>query len=266
MLNPILRLTWAQTNDYFDIAVENSKFALWFVDQCNNFENMYVCNNTPSLQDKYLAELTNNIYEVNHYLKKINFPEILIPTDMYSQHALNSAHKNWISILRKESRIDRILYHISPELFKKFHNINLLIHNIEKNFKYRIEGKPGWRVENKFKNILPTYGVYNVSINYTDWGKSSWSKFVDGATEPNDFELSNWNTIGSDIVINLTNPYSLVFSPDYLDYCFQNQITPSVQSWPLGNLVDYNNTMPKARNIMNKNIQINNNILSFSIV
>jgi len=265
MLNPILRLTWNQTNDYLDIEVENPKFALWFVEQCNNFENAYVPDNPTPLQDKHLAELTNNIYEVNHYLKKIKFPEIPIPTDMYSQHTLNSTHKNWISIVRKDPRIDRILYHISPELFKKFHNINLLIHNIEGHFKYCIKGKPGWRVENKFKNILPTHGVYNVCINYTDWGKSAWHKFVDGATEPNDFELSNWNTIGSEIVINLTNPYTLVFSPDYLDYCLQNQITPSTETWPLGNLVDYNNTMPVARKIMNKNIQIDNNILSFSI-
>ena len=266
MLNIILRLTWSQTRDYFDIDVENTEFAVWFVDQCNNFKNLYGCYEDVSLQNTLINELQNNMHEVNCRLKKINFPEIPIPEDLYSQHNLNNVHKNWISILRTEPRIDRLLYHISPDLFKKFHNINKLVHRIEQKFKYRVKGNPVWRVENKFKNVVPTYGMYNISINYTDWGKSSWHKFVDGAAQPNDFELSNWNTIGSDIVINLTNPHNLAFSPDYINYCAQHEIATTVPMWPLGNLTDYKNTMPAVRNIMNKNVQIANNSLSFSIV
>ena len=91
-------------------------------------------------------------------------------------------------------------------------------------------------------------------------------QFITNLCNPNDFELNEWNSIGSDIKINLCNPHTLAFPPDYLDYCARHQITPGIDTWPLGNLVDYKNTMPKARNIMNKNIQISNNSLSFSIV
>lgn len=267
MLTPILRLTWSQTNDYFDIEVENSKFAVWFVDQCNNFGNKFAYKgNDPTRQDQLIAELTDNIQEVNRFLKRIKFPELPLFDNLYSQHNLNLGHKSWISLVRKEPRLDRILYHVSPELFKKFHDINILIHNIETGFCYTCKETPVWRVENTFKNIVPTYGVYNVSIAYTDWGKSIWHKFKDGVDQPVDFELNEWNNIGSDISINLCNPYTLSFPPDYLDYCAQHQVTPGIATWPLGNLVDHKNTMAQARIIMNKNIQIPNNSLNFSIV
>jgi hypothetical protein len=267
MLNPILRLTWSQTNDYFDIEVENAEFAGWFVEQCNRFGNTFVyTDDNPTQQDQLISELKDNIQEVNRFLKKINFPELPVLDDMCSQHNLNLGHKTWISIVRKEPKIDKLLYHYSPELFKKFHNINRLIHRIETKFEYTCLGNPNWRVENKFKNTVPTYGVYNVSIGYTDWGKSIWHKFKDGIDQPVDFELNEWNSIGSDLKINLCNPYTLAFPPDYLDYCAQHQVTPGIDTWPLGNLVDYKNTMPQARNIMNKNIQIPNNSLNFSIV
>jgi hypothetical protein len=267
MLNPILRLTWSQTNDYFDVEVENSKFALWFVEQCNSFGNSFACtSDNPTQQDQLILELKDNIQEVNWFLKKINFTELPVPDDMCSQHNLNLVHKTWIGIVRKEPKIDKLLYHSSPELFKKFHNINRLIHCIENRFAYNCLGTPYWKVENKFKDITPTYGVYNVSISYTDWGKSIWHKFKDGVDQPIDFELNEWNSIGSDIRINLCNPYTMAFPPDYLDYCIQHQIAPGIDTWPLGNLVDYKNTMAKARNIMNRNTQIPNNNLNFLIV
>ena len=267
MPNPTLRLTWSQTNDYFDVEVENPEFAVWFVEQSNSNGNSYThTGNNPTHQDQLIAKLKSNTHELNHYLKKIKFPELLVCDDMCSQHNLNLGHKTWISITRKEPRIDKLLYHFSPELFEKFHSINTLIHQIEIGFQYACLGTPYWKVENKFKNTVPTYGIYNVSIGYTDWGKSIWHKFNDGIDDPNDFELNEWNSIGSDIKINLSNPYTLAFPPDYLDYCARHQVTPGIDTWPLGNLVDYKNTMPQARNIMNKNTQISNNHLSFSIV
>ena len=267
MLNLILRLTWSQTGDYFDIEAENPEFALWFVEQCNSFGNSFLYKgNAPAHQDQLIAELKNNVQEVNQFFKKINFPELPVIDDMCSQHNLNLGHKTWISIIRKEPRIDKLLYYSNPELFKKFHDINTLIHQIESGFKYACLGTPNWRVENKFKNIVPTHGIYNVSIEYTDWGKSIWHKFRDGVDQPIDFELNEWNSIGSSINIKLCHPYTLTFSPDYLTYCAKHQVAPGIDTWPLGNLVDYENTMSRTRNIMNKNTQIPNNTLSFLII
>jgi len=266
MANPILRLTWDQTHDYFDIEVENPDFSLWFVEQCNNFGNSFVFQGDSTLLDTLVVELRNNIQEVNCFLRNIHFPEIPIADNVLNQSSLNIIHKNWIRIVRQESKIDKLFYFASPDLFQKFHDINLLVHKIEKKLNYHCLGDPYWRVENKFHDANPCYGRYNVFLNYTDWGKSSWHKFRDGDNQPNDFELSNWNTIGSDICIDLCRPYKLNFSSEYLDYCLQNQIDPTVKFWPLGNLVDYQNTAAIVGNLMNKNVQIANNKLRFSFV
>lgn len=265
MKEPTLRLTWSHTKDYFDVAPENLDFARWFVTQCQDFGNQFSTAGSTTI-DRLIAQIKNNLQEINQILVSIHFDQIPVYEDLYDQNNLNTTHKNWIAVIRKEPRIDQLFYKISPDLFKKFHDINLLIHQIEKKFTYRLLSQPHWQVNNVFKYVRPSLGVYNVAINYTDWGKSSWHKFVDGVQDPNDFELSNWQSIGCDIEINLCSPYSTTWSAEYIEYCQNNQIDPVVDLWPLGNLVDRVNTMATVRRIMNYNIQIPNNYLEFSII
>ena len=63
-----------------------------------------------------------NIYEL---LDSISIKKI-------EQQNLNDTHYQWISLIRKEHRLDKLLNYKSPDLFKKFHNINLfdLVGNI----------------------------------------------------------------------------------------------------------------------------------------
>jgi hypothetical protein len=265
-MSTILRLAWTETNDWFDVISIESEFALWFVEQCQNHESSFVYDSGSLNIFDLVKELKSNIHEVNDILLKLKFAEIPMFDDLYDQHNLNLTHKNWISVVRREPRIDKLFFHINPACFQKFHNINLLVHKIESGFNYRFLGQPPWRTLNKFENHMPDNLICTVAINYTDWGKSSWHKFVDGDTIPNDFELSNWKTIGSDMSINLCRPYEYEYPKDYLDYCDQNHISPAVNKWPLGNLSDYNNDLSRVRQLMDKNVQIKNNFLRFSIV
>jgi len=262
----IVRLSWTQTNDCFDIISIDPEFAFWFVDQCQNHASSFATADDPTVIDNLILELKNNIKEINRVLSKLGFAEIPIFENLYSQHNLNATHKNWINVVRQEPKIDRLFYHVGVDFFEKFHGINTLVHKIESSFNYRFLGQPHWRSTNKFQDSTPENLLCNVSINYTDWGKSSWHKFVDGDKTPDDFELSNWQTIGSDISINLCQPHALEHAKDYLDYCDQNHISPAVSKWPLGNLVDHDRNLPNTRESMNKNIQIKNNSLIFSIV
>lgn len=262
----ILRLTWSETNDYFDVEPENIDFCSWFVEQCNQFNNDFVCQSSQTRVDQLITDLKNNLIEANEFLNQIKFPEIVVFDNLFDQNNLNAIHKSWINVLRKEPRIDRLFYKKNPELFRKFHDINLLVHELENQFKYKLSASTHWRVNNKFQGLTPSNEKCNVHIEYTDWGKSSWHKFVDGVADPVDFELSNWQTIGSDIGINLSYPYKQDFPQPYLEYCLAHKIDPVVQHWPVGNLVDYQNNMPLVRKIMHKNIQIPKNKLQFSMV
>lgn len=265
MKDPILRLTWSHTKDYFDVVPENLDFARWFVTQCREHGNRFSTAGSTTIDD-LVAQIKNNLQEINQVLASIHFDQIPVYENLYDQNNLNSTHKNWIAVVRKEPRIDQLFYKINPDVFKKFHDINLLVHQLEKKFNYKLLSQPHWRVNNIFQHASPSVGVFNVAINYTDWGKSSWHKFADGIEDPNDFELNNWQSIGSDIEINLGRPYSTAWSADYIKYCQNNKIDPVVDLWPLGNLVDHVHTMPRVRCIMNCNTQIPNNYLEFSLI
>jgi hypothetical protein len=188
-----------------------------------------------------------------------------LEADLINRAALNTMHKNWISVLRKEPQIDRVMYYKSKELFEKFHNINLFVHQLDTALDYRCQSSTRWRVENKFKNIFPTYGEHNICLIYQDWGKSSFDKFHAGDDDPNDTELSNWNNIGSDVRICLNNPHNLEFPQQYRQYCNNHQIEMCVHRWPLGNLVDYQNKKSIVGNLLYKNFQIPNNNFKFSL-
>jgi hypothetical protein len=263
----ILRLTWTKTQDYFDIETENPDFAIWFVDQCNKFGNRFEYIGDVTVLQDFVTKLRDNVDQVNLFLQSINFPiQIPVIENMVNQDSLNNMHKNWIKVVRHESRIDRIMYKKNKDLFDKFHNINNFVHEIEKIKKgYRCLGNPYWKVENKFKDIIPTHGAYNVFVKYTDWGKSSFDKFLNGDLTPDDTELSNWNNIGSDIGICLNPPHALDFPQDYLKYCTTHQIRIDTPTWPLGNIVDYNNNKYKVENLLYKNFQISNNNFEFSL-
>jgi hypothetical protein len=265
MHNVTLRLTWTKTQDYFDIEIENLDFATWFVEQCNQFGNSFECIDNVFILQDLVTKLLDNIEQVNHFLQVINFPiQIPITEHVVNRDSLNIMHKNWVRVLRHEPRIDRIMYKKNKDLFEKFHNINNFVHDIEKKLDYRCQDRTRWRVENKFKEVLPKYGTYNVSLKYVDWGKSSFHKFIDGDQTPNDDELSNWNNIGSDIGICLTPPHALDFSQDYLKYCATHQIKMATPTWPLGNIIDYNNRYT-VENLLYKNFQISDNNFKFSL-
>jgi hypothetical protein len=260
MIDTNLQLAWSQTGDYFNVVPENPDFAKWFATHCIELGNDFSSYSLPAVDfSNLIGQLKNNVSDVNLFLKKIKFPCLHIHDDLYCQNNLNSTHKEWISLIRKEPRLDKLLYYTSPELFQKFHDINTLIHKIEKSFTYLLKSLPNWRLDNIFNNKLPTIGFYNVSLNYTDWGKSSWHTFTDGIDDPNNFELSNWNTISADIKINLRKPYRYELEKEYLEYCLKNQVEPTVKEWPLGNISDKDLT--HTRHVMDRNSKIPNNTL-----
>jgi hypothetical protein len=270
MHNSKLRLFWSQTKDYFDVVPDNLEFVAWFVNQCNKSESVFGVNNSAiekaKLIDSNIQEIKNNLQKVNLFLNNLKLPIIPEPDNLYDQKNLNALHKNWIKLLRMNPRLDSLFYYHNLELFEQFTNINLLVHTIEKSFVYRFAGLPHWRIPNEFKHNPPKSGIYTVSVNYTDWGKSSWHKFVDGVTEIDDFELSNWETIGSDITLDLNVPYKFSTPDDYIKYCNGAQVELSLMGgWALGNIADIND-MSRARTLVNKNLQIPNNNLKFLIV
>jgi hypothetical protein len=262
-----IRLTWSQTGDFFDIQAADNDFAIWFLQQFDQKSTGFGIEKAPTDVSLLADKLTQNLNTVNLFLHQLKLPLLPVPQDLFDQKNLNLIHKCWINLVRKEPKLDHLFYFKERALFRQFHEVNQLTHMIENSFVYRLLGQPHTRLKNIFTGQSSPNGFYHVSIRYTDWGKSSWHKFLDNSVEPNDFELSNWKDIGSSLEINLrSKSYQINHSPDYLEYCSKHDIEPTVDYWPLGNLIDFEDTWAQVRTTMHKNSGISGNQLLLSAI
>jgi hypothetical protein len=262
-----IRLTWSRTGDFFDIQAANNDFAIWFLQQFDQKSTGFVIEKSPADVSLLADKLTQNLNEVNLFLHQLKFDILPVPQNLLDQKNLNLVHTSWISLVRKEPKLDQIFYFKDISLFYKFHELNQLTHMIENSFVYQLSGQPHIRLKNIFDHRCSPNGFYHVRIRYSDWGKSSWHKFLDNTSEANDFELSNWKDIGSSLEINLrSRSYQINHSSEYLEYCATHDMEPTVNFWPLGNLIDFENTWAQVRTIMNNNSNLSDNQLLLSSI
>jgi hypothetical protein len=267
----LIKLSWYKTGDEFQLQCPDFEFAGWFVDQCHRYGNNFGISNlihdkSSIFIDDYISALKKCIESTNLFLKKIKWPLIEIPSEFENQAVLNSLHKQWVMIHRRQPDLDKLMYKIDPGLFDDFHNINRLIHTIENSFTYHLRESSLWRTDNPF-SISQDFNRYHLSISYNDFGKSSFEKWQTDDNDPNDEELSNWRTIGSSVCFDLfSGHHGNVPQKSYIDYCQLHKIDMVTEFWPLGNIHQPEQNLSKVRHLCNRNFQITHNPLQFNLL
>lgn len=273
-----LRLTWSETGDDFVVIPVYPEFTEWFVNastqNCNQWKShtddslLKDFHTDSSLPDNHqlINKLVHNINAVNQFLAKLKIQQINIEKDYFDQQCLNATHKEWIQVIRNVPDIDKLIYKLDPELCKKFHDINNLVHNIETNFHFKMLTSEYWRVDNKFvDHKWKTNDYCNISLPYNDFGKSSYDKWINNDDNPNDFELSNHKTVSGRINISLNYPYVREYSNSFIQYCKKHNIEPVPKTLPIANVRDMDD-LAKARQIMENNIHKPDNFLFLEMV
>lgn len=265
-----IKCSWTVSNDSFLIETPHIDFASWFVRCCHDHGNNFgTVDSVYKPGCRFIDELINDLETcvevVNGFLLKIKEPTILIPQDIEHQNSLNQLHKDWIRVHRNRPGIDNLMYKIDIDLFDRFHKINDLIHAIESRFTYDLKSQPYWQEQNPF-DLCNDWNEYAISINYTDFGKSSYEKWNTRDTNPNDHELNQWTHIGSSLHVDLNNSRPGSAPKDFLAYCNRHKIVPVPPRWPLGNLVDAHADLGQIRRMFNRNLQIKNNFLCFDLM
>lgn len=264
-----IKCSWSITRDTFFIQTPHDEFARWFTNICQTHGNDFVPSNfIDDAKHNFVADLVvdlrTKISEVNKFLVKIKEPVLIIPEDLEHQKSLNQLHKQWVRVHRNKPNIDTLMYKVDPFIFESFHGINRTIHVIEHSFVYSMRSANLWQVENPF-DMCDDWNEYNISICYTDFGRSSYEKWIVRDDEPNDLELSPWEYIGGSLCIDLNKPRHRTAPPEYLEYCDAYGILPVIPNWPLGNLVDIDNNLGHIRRMFDRNLQIKENKLRFDL-
>ena len=260
------KIYWTQTGDEFQIDSIDDELTNWYVEQCMIWDSKFTIEvfseDTHSTNvDSIIDLIRQNVIVVNSTLLKLKLPPLALPNNFFDQFQINQLHKDWISLIRTHPKLETLLYKIDVKLFDSFHALNRQIHKLEESFHYRLRSKEPRREVNPFTNRLFPTGIFNIELDYVDFGRSSFSKFVHLDSTPNDHELSQWMHIGENISINLVKPYQHEHPTEFITYCTTHSITPVTDKLPLGNLKDVDKTLTYAREVMNKNIILNDNYL-----
>lgn len=260
------KIYWTQTGDEFQFDSIDNELTSWYVDQCTSWNSKFTTevfleDHQPTNVDGIVDSIKQNVILVNETLSKLKLSQLVLPNNFFDQFQINQLHKDWISLIRKYPKLEALFYKIDVKLFDSFHALNRQIHRIEESFCYRLRSKESRREINPFIDRLFPPGIFNIELEYVDFGRSAFSKFVNFDLNPNDHELSQWMHIGENISINLVKPYQHEHSAEFITYCTNHSITPVTDKLPLGNLKDVNKTLTHAREVMNKNIILNNNYL-----
>lgn len=260
------KIYWTQTGDEFQIESNDDELTSWYVEQCAIWDSKFTIevfseDQQPTNVDGIIDLIRQNVILVNNTLSRLKLSPLVLPNNFFDQFQINQLHKDWISLVRKHPKLENLLYKIDVKLFDSFHALNRQIHKLEESFCYRLRSREPRREINPFTNKLFTPGTYNIELEYVDFGRSSFSKFVNFDLTPNDHELSQWMYIGENISINLVKPYQHEHSSEFITYCAKHSITPVTDKLPLGNLKDVDKTLTYAREVMDRNIILNDNYL-----
>lgn len=265
-----IKCSWSITEETFLIETPHDKFAEWFIGKCDQLGNDFCLSEFANdinhgFVITLIDDLRGHVEIVNKFLHKIKEPELQFPTDIEHQHSLNQLHKEWTRVHRSKPGVDTLMRRVDSSIFNSFHEVNRLIHVIEHSFVYILRSNQLWQTDNPFA-MCEDWNEYNVSVCYTDFGRSSFEKWVVRDSDPNDLELSQWKYIGSSLLIDLNKPRPRSPPLEYIEYCKVHNISPVVSTWPLGNLVDIDANLGHVRRMFDRNLQIENNMLRFDLV
>lgn len=266
-------LVWSKTSDTLHFDVINDDLAYWFVDTSQRLGNCYspgdemidvIKRQTPS--EILIQQEIEFITKVNDQLRKLRMPEIDLPTNWYDQRQLNRLHKDWAQTRLRWPKLTELFYKLDKDLYHAYQEMNCHIHLIEKSFEHAFRDRSNWREPNPFKDSFYDWHVCHLYLKYPGHGRHAFEKFsVLDIYEDMGRDDVNWHNVDAYVGINFVRPYQLDPPREFLYWCKQNNLVPHGTTIPLGNLVDWQSNLSKARQIITENVKITDNFFSLAI-
>ena len=269
-----IQLTWKLTNDVLLFDVINSDLALWFIQTSQQLGNRYGVADqiidtllAKPKTDKLINQEIAYIETVNKHLDRLKMPVFLMPSNWYDQQQLNRLHKDWGETRQKWPKLTELFYKIDPEIYAAYQEMNCHIHLIEESFLYRFQDPTHWRVDNPLKDHSYDWEVCHLYINYPGHGREAFEKFQNlDIYDDIHRDNVNWDNIDGSIGIKLVRPYKETPPQEFLDWCKEKKLIPHTKTLPLANLVNWKENLTMARQLVTKNVTIQDNYFSLEIV
>lgn len=276
----------------------NHKLIEWFVDKADkeNVNSFLNNDNLGTSVDQKLADVhwalskTNEVYWL---LCDNTFPQSNNLTDYIDQAYLNRQHKLWVDSQHIYVDIDKLrfsnninkasagrkLHDMYPDNIRQiplaqamqklgyiypYEEVNMTVHRLETIFSRNIEYSgidkwAGFGFENPFVDtMVSNLDRVNFSFGYTFVGRQYYNKWQNWDTELDWNDQYNYESLEWSFHVNLDRPQTNSWSPEFLKWAKEKNVTPVATQIPIANIIDLEKNLTQIRKIVYNNAKQNN--------
>ena len=146
-------------------------------------------------------------------------------------------------------------------LGERYGNINTKLHAVEKAHRFlgSMPTSGQWiEFDNPFPKELVTNDAYGFSIRFGHLGRTQYNKFINSDYGMECGDENTFDQLLPMTAINLTTPETIPYSKEYLQWCKENNCTPSGIIIAIGNIVNFQDNLLKYRTLFYRNVIKNN--------
>ena len=234
----------------------------------------------------------SNTNEVLYDLVGINFPQSDNLETYLDQSLLNRIHAKWVFSQNRKVQVHQLRFNSDSNiagLGKQLHgqfsdsilettlavamqhlgkifpyeDVNMAVHRLESIFTNHIEfnADSKWEVfDNPFRktSMVSNPDRMNFTFGYTYVGRQLYNKFEYFDMNLDCEDHYNYETLEYSFNLNLQQPETMAFSPEFLAWCDQHGRRPMAKQIPIANIIDLHKHLTKYRKILYNNSQADN--------
>jgi len=160
-----------------------------------------------------------------------------------------------------ETRLSVAMQHLG-KIFP-YEDVNMAVHRLESIFTNDIEFSANckWEVfDNPFRktSMVSNPDRMNFSFGYTYVGRQLYNKFEYFDMNLDFEDHYNYETLEYSFNLNLQQPETVTFSPEFLAWCDRHDRRPMAKQIPIANVIDLDKHLTEYRKILYNNSQANN--------
>jgi hypothetical protein len=277
--------------------VHNYELFEFFVDKSvSNDQNRFSDQQKISQQvSKGLTDLhwaLSNTNEILYDLVGIKFPQSDNLESYLDQRLLNRIHAEWVFSQNRRVQVHELRYsqnlniaRLGEQLHDQFpdeisetrlavamqhlgkilayEDVNMAVHRLESVFTSNIEFNADrkWEIfDNPFRktSMVSNPDRMNFSFGYTYVGRQLYNKFEYFDMNLDCEDHYNYETLEYSFNLNLQQPETVAFSPEFLAWCARHDRRPMANQVPVANVIDLDKHLTEYRRILYNNSQASN--------
>jgi hypothetical protein len=215
-----MKLVWSRTGDELVLDVLNHNLFYYWIEQLET-RNL----NSFRLEPARIYTIAIKSGFIPKLVEKVNtrLPEDKLPLgDCLDQNYLNELHREWVKLQLRRPAVKSYLQLKDTDAAQAFDNINRELHELERLCKYFYQtASPTTVFENPFVQDIEamTRSHSHIFVSYKNLGRTAWHKWCSGDLNLSDSDTNEYDTIGTDIILDVNPSNGLTLPDAYIQAC-----------------------------------------------